>query len=47
MFDFSDLNWWAILLSTALAFVLGGLWYGPLYRVSYSVLMGAVLGAWQ
>ena len=30
MLEFSELNWWAIITATALAFVLGGLWYGPL-----------------
>ncbi|NJN52279.1 MAG: DUF1761 domain-containing protein [Gammaproteobacteria bacterium] len=31
MLDFTGLNWIAIVVSTALAFVLGGLWYGPLF----------------
>ena len=30
-FDFMALNWLAVVLATASAFVLGGLWYGPLF----------------
>ena len=30
-FDILALNWWAILVATLAAFVLGGLWYGPLF----------------
>ena len=30
MLDFTGLNWWAIVVATFVAFVLGGLWYGPL-----------------
>ena len=26
------LNWWAILVAAASSFVLGGLWYGPLFK---------------
>lgn len=43
-------NWWAIFVSTVLAFVLGG-WRMKLftiqagYRVLYSIIMGAVLAA--
>lgn len=29
--DITQLNWWAILVSTLVAFVLGGIWYGPLF----------------
>ena len=28
----TDLNWLAILAATASSFVLGGLWYGPLFK---------------
>lgn len=30
-FDIFALNWWAILVATLSSFVLGGLWYGPLF----------------
>ena len=30
-FDILALNWWAILVATLSSFVLGGLWYGPLF----------------
>ncbi|MYD46280.1 MAG: DUF1761 domain-containing protein [Gammaproteobacteria bacterium] len=30
-FDILELNWWAILVATLSSFVLGGLWYGPLF----------------
>ena len=30
-FDLAVLNWLAIVLATASAFVLGGIWYGPLF----------------
>lgn len=33
-------NWWAILVSTVLAFVLGGLWYGPLFGQAWMQAIG-------
>lgn len=30
-FDMFALNWWAILVATFTSFLLGGLWYGPLF----------------
>ena len=33
-------NWWAILAATALAFLLGGLWYGPLFGAAWLEAMG-------
>ncbi len=33
-------NWWAILVATVLAFVLGGLWYGPLFGKAWLAAMG-------
>lgn len=33
-------NWWAILVSTVLAFVLGGLWYGPLFGQAWMKALG-------
>lgn len=40
MLDFGDLNWWAILLATAAAFALGGLWYGPLLGKAWLAALG-------
>ena len=31
MLDFAGLNWLAILVATAAGFMLGGIWYGPLF----------------
>lgn len=31
----TDLNWLAILAATASSFVLGGLWYGPLFKQAW------------
>ena len=31
MLDFAGLNWLAILVATAAGFLLGGVWYGPLF----------------
>ncbi len=33
-------NWWAILAATVLAFVLGGLWYGPLFGKAWLAAIG-------
>lgn len=33
-------NWWAIIVSTVLAFVLGGLWYGPLFGQAWMQAIG-------
>jgi hypothetical protein len=40
MLDFSDLNVWAILVATVTAFMLGGLWYGPLFGQAWLNAMG-------
>lgn len=40
MLDFTGLNWWAILVATAAAFVLGGLWYGPLFGQAWLKALG-------
>ena len=37
---FETFNWWAILVSTVLAFVLGGLWYGPLFGQAWMTAIG-------
>lgn len=40
MLDFTDLNWWAILVATVVAFALGGLWYGPLFGQAWLDAIG-------
>ena len=40
MLDFVDLNWWAIIVATAVAFALGGLWYGPLFGKAWLIAIG-------
>ncbi len=40
MLDFAALNWLAILAATVLAFVLGGLWYGPLFGKAWMSAIG-------
>ena len=40
MLVFVDLNWWAILVATAVAFVLGGIWYGPVFGKAWLAAMG-------
>ena len=40
MIDLIALNWIAILVATAVAFVLGGLWYGPLFGNAWLTALG-------
>ena len=40
MIEFAGLNWWAILVATAIAFALGGLWYGPLFGKAWLRALG-------
>jgi hypothetical protein len=40
MIDLSSLNWLAILGATIAAFVLGGLWYGPLFGNAWLAALG-------
>ena len=40
MLEFSDLNVWAILVATIVAFALGGLWYGPLFGSAWLSAIG-------
>ena len=40
MLSFEDLNWLAILVATAAAFALGGLWYGPLFGKAWLRAIG-------
>jgi hypothetical protein len=35
-----DLNWWAILVAAASSFMLGGLWYGPLFKDAWCKAAG-------
>lgn len=40
MIDFMAIDWLAILIATAVAFVLGGLWYGPLFGQAWMDALG-------
>lgn len=40
MLDFAGLNWWAVLAATVVAFVIGGLWYGPLFYKAWLTALG-------
>jgi len=40
MLDFAGLNWWAILVATAAAFVLGFFWYGPVFGKAWVAALG-------
>ena len=40
MWNFADLNWLAVLVATAAGFVLGGLWYGPLFGNAWVTALG-------
>ena len=40
MLEFVGLNWWAIVVATAVAFALGGLWYGPLFGKAWLAALG-------
>ena len=33
-------NWWAILVATVMAFVLGGIWYGPVFGQAWLDALG-------
>ena len=39
-FDFYGLNWWAILVATIAGFLLGGIWYGPLFGKAWLRAIG-------
>ena len=32
MLNFADINWLAVLVAAVSAFLLGGIWYGPLFK---------------
>ncbi len=40
MFDISGLNWMAVLAATLAGFMLGGLWYGPLFGKAWLAAIG-------
>ena len=40
LFDFDGLNWWAILVATIAGFMLGGIWYGPLFGKAWLRAIG-------
>ena len=40
MLNYMALNWWAILVATIAGFVLGGLWYGPLFGKAWMAAIG-------
>lgn len=40
MLEFAGMNWWAIFVATAVAFVLGGLWYGPVFGKAWLKAIG-------
>ena len=40
MIDLFALNWVAILIATVLAFVLGGIWYGPVFGKAWLTALG-------
>lgn len=40
MLEFAGLNWLAILVSTAAAFMLGGIWYGPVFGKAWMNALG-------
>jgi hypothetical protein len=40
LFTFSGLNWWAVLVATLAGFMLGGLWYGPIFGKAWLRAIG-------
>ena len=40
MLDFAGLNWWAILVATVAAFMLGYVWYGPVFGKAWLAALG-------
>ena len=34
------INWWAVLVATVMAFVLGGIWYGPVFGKAWLDALG-------
>jgi Protein of unknown function (DUF1761) len=40
-----DVNWWAIIVAAIVKFVIGGIWYMPLFGKQYRALMGVPEGS--
>lgn len=40
MLNYMALNWWSILVATVAGFVLGGIWYGPLFGRAWMQAIG-------
>ena len=40
-----DVNWWAIIVAAIVKFVIGGIWYMPLFGKQYRELMGVPEGS--
>jgi hypothetical protein len=40
-----DVNWWAIIVAAIVKFVIGGVWYMPLFGKQYRALMGVPEGS--
>ncbi len=40
MFDYSQFNLWAVLVAALVSFVIGGLWYGPLFGKAWMKAWG-------
>ena len=40
MLSFEIANWWAVLAATVLAFLLGGIWYGPVFGKAWLEALG-------
>jgi hypothetical protein len=40
MLDFATFNWLAIVVATVVAFMIGGLWYGPLFGQAWLDALG-------
>lgn len=38
--DISAVNWLAVAVATVASFILGGVWYGPLFSVQWQALVG-------
>lgn len=40
MIELHPIHWWAVLVAALAGFVIGGLWYGPLFRTQWMALSG-------
>jgi hypothetical protein len=39
------INWWAVIIAAIVKFVIGGIWYMPLFGKQYRALMGVLEGS--